>query len=336
MRELILSVPNNTRIQNVEIQRTSVGVLKDALNRFGHTKSNCIHCFGDCNIYMPVLNTFGPSIASTQTRACALHTLLSYSNFISDIDQLTSIDTIVSDVPGDGNCWIYAFVVSIKKNYGISMEPQYVRDKLCTFIQKMEALNHRLDHPTAFHTIHNSLHMDSIYHILKFLSEKFTNGRVYEACSLIVKNGTPYYCSWAGTIGIELNLLCTVFNSIIIVFTNNRTSSFSFLTHSTGLNSFISIEDLFPRTSSEVSPMGRKIARFGNCASLGTSGCIENIESLFIKCMFYPCGMERTVHNIRRCKLSFLKHHNENHYQPVFLKNQASLSSVFLFLDSIK
>lgn len=155
----------------------------------------------------------------------------------------------------------------------------------------MELLWNRMNHRTYFHTVYNSLHMDSLYPVLKFLSQHFTNGRIYEACSSILWNRTTYYCSWAGTIGIELNLLCTAFISIIIVLTTNRISAFSFLIDFTETSSFITMENQLLGPSSERSPMQRKITILGDCAFLHSSWCIENNNSLFVKNTFNPCGM---------------------------------------------
>lgn len=174
----------------------------------------------------------------------------------------------------------------------------------------MELLSNRMNHRTYFHTVYNSLHMDSLYPVLKFLSQHFTNGRIYEACSSILWNRTTYYCSWAGTIGIELNLLCTAFISIIIVLTTNRISAFSFLIDFTETSSFITMENQLLGPSSERSPMQREITILGDCAFLRSSWCIENNNSLFVKNTFNPCGMGKCNQNIKRCKLSFIKHQN--------------------------
>lgn len=44
---------------------------------------------------------------------------------------------MVSDVPEVDNFWIYAFCKSLKYNFNVQIEPQYVRDELSSFILNM-------------------------------------------------------------------------------------------------------------------------------------------------------------------------------------------------------
>lgn len=116
--------------------------------------------------------------------------------------------------------------------------------------------------------------------------------------------------------------------------TSSRTSSFSFLLERFQHDSFIKAEDRFPSSSPDGLNI-RKIAIFGSAGFLKCNSNIEGSEALYIKNVFYPCGMEKTDEIIKKCKPSFIKHHNENQYQPVFLMKSPSISAVKQFLCSL-
>lgn len=68
-------------------------------------------------------------------------------------------DIIVSDIPRDGNCWLYAFVWFVYRNYGIHIEINSIGSKLSSFLSDMLSIDHRLMYPCAFQIVENVLNL---------------------------------------------------------------------------------------------------------------------------------------------------------------------------------
>lgn len=247
-------------------------------------------------------------------------------------------DIVVSDVPGDGNCWLYAFSVSLFINYGIKLETQSIRNTLSSFVTNMSNIEHRLKYPSSFQMIGNALNFYSVNVLLKCIAEKLTKTNKYHAMAKIIQNGTPYFCSWAGTFQIELQLLCTAFKSIIILLTERKESAKTFFTKP-NFNSFIRFVGLSDENM-QISRTQTNQANDNESKFLVSFGRSFNIpclsltpKTLYVRSIFYPCGLSKSSETMKGLKIALLKYHNNNHYQSVFLQKQNSFNDIYEFLS---
>lgn len=124
----------------------------------GHTRFNWSLCFVARQFYRPLISTFSNSFPSNERCAVSISSLIGDFKYLMEYFKNTeNCNTIVSDVPGDSNFWIYAFCMTLHYSFNVQLENQYVRDEFSSFILKICKIEHRLNNPMAFQMIENAL-----------------------------------------------------------------------------------------------------------------------------------------------------------------------------------
>ncbi len=129
----------------------------------------------------------------------------------------------VVDVPGDGNCWIYATLISGYYITGtrIRMNPQECRDQISDLLMRVSRLPS--EHITMFL---KEMHLVSTKGVkLKSLSDALHFRNLPEMLSALLRVGTPGSCLWQGDLGEELDLLATILRQSIISFSSDALRS---------------------------------------------------------------------------------------------------------------
>ena len=138
------------------------------------------------------------------------------------------------------------------------------------------------------------------------LSNLATNGNEFRLFSLLMKTGTAGKCFWGGTMGIELNILSSVYKCIIVTVTVHEQDGIFFRVNSNesnmSSNNFIELVLRHSASNQEF-----YLARFFS----------DNRVPLYIQTVICPCGLEKTYENLMSTKIAILNHANGNHYQSV-------------------
>ncbi len=256
------------------------------LHNTGHQRLDCQMCQGNCRFYEPALETFGNRRINLSSKT--LEELIDMNSQLNlSIQNLSIID-----VPGDGNCWVYAFCFSLWINFRKCLEPKFTRDSLFKYIEDMETLQGRVRNTTAFETLTTLLNFDYIGPLIDTLSSRFTNGRKYSALAHLMKTDCPGRNLWAGSIDCELNLLATVFKSIIVVMYTSKSNSI-ILQEKLQDAPFLFYENNFR-------------ARINATVYYPILGRLPSGKSLYIRNLFTPIGMEKTDSNLNSSTISFL------------------------------
>ena len=134
----------------------------------------------------------------------------------------------ICDVPGDGNCWIYATVLSHRFIYNETMfcsnvEPQEARFRISKYITSISSMGIK-----KAENICRKLDLKRIFEssVWPELSGILNYGNVLEILSNALSEATPGKFLWAEDIGEELTLVATILDAIILVF-HKRTAGSS-------------------------------------------------------------------------------------------------------------
>lgn len=57
--------------------------------------------------------------------------------------------------------------------------------------------------------------------------------------------------------------------------------------------------------------------------------------TIYVRNIFYPCGMSITSEYIKEVKISILNYHNNNQYPTVFFDKYHSFKDIYYFLNNI-
>ena len=122
----------------------------------------------------------------------------------------------IVDVPGDGNCWIYAPVLSMWYNCTsiVSLHCQEYRDKISDLLKHVGDSGGILERRMKRYMGLSSSKGKSLENLASCTG--FTS--LLQMLSKIIRIGTPGQCTWSEDVGEEICLLATVLNVEIIVY----------------------------------------------------------------------------------------------------------------------
>lgn len=169
--------------------------LKQILHTNRHKYTSCMKCKGFCRLYQTVLRTFG----SSSRIVAALSLIDIYKRrSIGNFTMIPLNNIKVLDVPGDGNCWIYAFCTSWKINSDFNIETQHEKNKIADFVAIMEKIPNQLKKPTDFQILHTEINMANCKELIWNLPELFSDERKFITVSTMLKAGHTNAFLWVG------------------------------------------------------------------------------------------------------------------------------------------
>lgn len=154
-------------------------------------------------------------LASTNNSNTLTFSRILNFNIVPDVKLWTIID-----IPGDGNCWIYATVLSM---YYCSLllgqilrtEPQICRNNISSLLLNIADL----DEETRRNFLrHMNLDTSQPGVLLEQVARCSGYANSLHMMSLLLRIGTPHCCLWTGDTGEELSLLALILNQDIVTF----------------------------------------------------------------------------------------------------------------------
>lgn len=194
----------------------------------------------------------------------------------------------VIDFSQYGNCQIYEFRTSFKINSIFHIEQQQRKIKLSKLVHSMWNAPSRLLHPTAVQLLHTSLRNTEFKDLISGLFLILTNNDRLEILYILIRTGHLNEFLWADLFQIELNILSTVFKTIIIVSIDMEVLSMEF-------------EDIPQNDSFFIYWRNRKF--LGNLEYLSTLGEAENRRTVNMESLI--CGVRKSLENIKLGKIAF-------------------------------
>jgi len=142
---------------------------------------------------------------------------------IYDLKQRAGAEKIdywsIVDVPGDGNCWVYAasLTASFLVGSGIpALEPGHLRKLLGAFVANLSPLSLRTGPQHFYQLIRSNIMCGDAHHLYSDLAQILQLPDAYHAVAAVIRVSIPHKCTWTDNIGSELSMLATILRCRII------------------------------------------------------------------------------------------------------------------------